>query len=207
MNTLKELVRTGDAEATSERVGQLLSDGNEPESILKDALIPAMDEVGELFQKGKFYLPEMLIAARAMKRGLAVLQPKLVATGVASAGKVVVGTVKGDMHDIGKNLLAMALEGAGLEVIDLGVDVSPDRFIESIREHAPMVVGLSALLTTTMVTMGDTIRAIEEAGERGQVKIMVGGAPVTQAFAEEIGADFYGDDPAAGKTFVKGLPA
>lgn len=205
MDTLQELVRTGDAEGTSKRVGELLEEGREAESILKDALIPAMDDVGELFQKGQFYLPEMLIAARAMKRGLAVLKPKLVATGVASEGKVVVGTVKGDMHDIGKNLLAMALEGAGLEVIDLGVDVSPDRFVASIREHAPKVIGLSALLTTTMVTMGETIRAIEEAGERSKVKIMVGGAPVTQEFADEIGADFYGDDPAAGKTFVKGL--
>ncbi|MFH2009816.1 MAG: corrinoid protein [bacterium] len=207
MDTLKELVRTGDAEGTSERVGQLLNDGQEAESILKDALIPAMDDVGELFQRGEYYLPEMLIAARAMKRGLEVLKPRLVATGVEPAGKVVVGTVKGDLHDIGKNLVAMALEGAGLEVIDLGVDVGPDRFIESIREHEPVAIGISALLTTTMVAMGETIRAIEASGERGKVKIMIGGAPVTQEFAAEIGADFYGDDPAAGKTYVKGLLA
>ena len=207
MDTLRELVRTGDAEGTSARVEQLLADGHEAEPILRDALIPAMDEVGELFQQGRYYLPEMLIAARAMKRGLAVLQPKLVATGLEPAGKVVVGTVKGDMHDIGKNLVAMAFEGAGLEVIDLGVDVSPERFIESIREHEPVVVGISALLTTTMVAMGETIKAIEQAGVRGRVKIMVGGAPVTQEFAGEIGADFYGDSPAAGKTYVTGLLA
>jgi 5-methyltetrahydrofolate--homocysteine methyltransferase len=207
MDTLKELVRTGDAEGTVARVQQLLNEGQEAEPILKNGLIPAMDEVGELFQKGEYYLPEMLIAARAMKRGLEVLKPRLVATGVEPAGKVVVGTVKGDLHDIGKNLVAMALEGAGLEVIDLGVDVPPDKFIESIREHEPVAIGISALLTTTMIAMGDTIRAIEESGERGKVKIMVGGAPVTAEFAVEVGADFYGDDPAAGKTYVTGLLA
>ena len=185
----------------------MLDNGHDPEPILKKALIPAMDEVGDLFQKGEYFLPEMLIAARAMKRGLAVLQPRLTATGVQPEGKVVVGTVKGDLHDIGKNLVAMALEGAGMEVIDLGIDVPADKFVESIREHEPMVIGISALLTTTMVAMGETLKAIEEAGERGKVKIMVGGAPVTQKFADEIGADFYGEDPAAGKSYVKGLLA
>ena len=207
MDKLKELVRTGDAEGSVTRVRQLLDDGREAEPILKEALIPAMDEVGDLFQKGEYFLPEMLIAARAMTRGLEVLQPKLVATGVEPEGKVVVGTVKGDLHDIGKNLVAMALEGAGMEVIDLGIDVPPDKFVESIREHEPMVVGISALLTTTMVAMGETLRAIEESGERGKVKIMIGGAPVTQKFADEIGADFYGEDPTAGKAYVKGLLA
>lgn len=205
MDKLKTLVRTGDAPGTQKRVTELLEAGQEAEAILKEALIPAMDEVGDLFQKGEYFLPEMLIAARAMKQGLALLKPKLVAGGVEPVGKVVIGTVKGDLHDIGKNLVAMALEGAGFEVIDLGIDVPSDKFVAAIKEHEPVALGISALLTTTMVAMKDTIAAIEESGARDGVKIMIGGAPVTQAFADEIGADFYGGDPTAGKEFVKGL--
>lgn len=205
MDKLKELVRTGDAPGTEQRVQKLLEDGLEAEAILKESMIPAMDEVGDLFQKGEYFLPEMLIAARAMKQGLALLKPKLVAGGVEPVGKVVMGTVKGDLHDIGKNLVSIALEGAGFEVIDLGIDVPRDKFVEALKEHEPVALGISALLTTTMVSMKDTIAAIVEAGAREGVKIMVGGAPVTQAYADEIGADFYGEDPAAGKEFVKGL--
>jgi 5-methyltetrahydrofolate--homocysteine methyltransferase len=205
MDKLKTLVRTGDAPGTAKRVTELLEAGQEAEAILKEALIPAMDEVGDLFQKGEYFLPEMLIAARAMKQGLAVLRPKLVAEGVEPVAKVVIGTVKGDLHDIGKNLVGMALEGAGFEVIDLGIDVPRDKFVAAIKEHEPLALGISALLTTTMAAMKETIAAIVESGVRDGVKIMVGGAPLTQAYADEIGADYYGADPTAGKEFVKGL--
>jgi len=205
MDKLKTFVRTGDAPAVAKRVTELLEDGQEAEAILKEALIPAMDEVGDLFQKGEYFLPEMLIAARAMKQGIAVLRPKLVAEGVEPVAKVVIGTVKGDLHDIGKNLVGMALEGAGFEVIDLGVDVPGDKFVAAIKEHEPVALGISALLTTTMTAMKDIIAVIVEAGARDGVKIMVGGAPLTQAYADEIGADYYSETPTAGKEFVKGL--
>ncbi len=205
MERLKELVREGEAEEVEARVQELLDSGESPEAIMNDSLIPAMDVVGDLFQKGECYLPEMLIAARAMKKGLEVLKPLLVERGAPAAGKVVVGTVRGDMHDIGKNLVAMALEGAGFEVIDLGIDVAPSRFVESIREHEPLAVALSALLTSTMLSMKDTVEAIAEAGLRSNVGIMIGGAPVTGAFCEEIGADFYGPDSTAGREYARKL--
>jgi len=202
---LKVLVRDGDDAGAVGRVQGLLDEGRAPETIMNEALIPAMDEVGELFQKGEYYLPEMLIAARAMKSGLEVLRPLLVESGAEPAGRIAIGTVKGDMHDIGKNLVGMALEGAGFEVIDLGVDVPPARFVEVTEEHRPVAIGLSALLTCTMVSMGDVVRAIESAGLRDRVKIMIGGAPVTRAFCDEIGADFYGGDPTAGRDYARSL--
>lgn len=205
MEELKVLVRDGDDAGAVGRVQGLLDEGRAPETIMNEALIPAMDEVGELFQKGEYYLPEMLIAARAMKSGLEVLRPLLVESGAEPAGRIAIGTVKGDMHDIGKNLVGMALEGAGFEVIDLGVDVPPARFVEVTEEHRPVAIGLSALLTSTMVSMGDVVRAIESAGLRDRVKIMIGGAPVTRAFCDEIGADFYGDDPTAGRDYARSL--
>ena len=205
MEELKVLVRDGDDAGAVGRVQVLLDEGRAPETIMNEALIPAMDEVGELFQKGEYYLPEMLIAARAMKSGLEVLRPLLVESGAEPAGRIAIGTVKGDMHDIGKNLVGMALEGAGFEVIDLGVDVPPARFVEVTEEHRPVAIGLSALLTSTMVSMGDVVRAIESAGLRDRVKIMIGGAPVTRAFCDEIGADFYGDDPTAGRDYARSL--
>ena len=203
METLKGLVKAGKAKETVERVKLLLEQGRDPEAIMRDGLIPAMDEVGDLFQQGEYFVPEMLVAARAMQQGLAVLKPRLVANGVKAVGKVLVGTVKGDLHDIGKNLVTMALEGAGFEVIDLGSDVTPDKFVAAIKEHRPQVVGLSALLTTTMLAMKDTIEAIKKAGLRDQVKIMIGGAPIRQEFADEIGADFYGPDSTAGRNFAR----
>jgi 5-methyltetrahydrofolate--homocysteine methyltransferase len=203
METLKGLVKAGKAKETVERVSLLLEQGRDPEAIMRDGLIPAMDEVGDLFQQGEYFVPEMLVAARAMQQGLAVLKPRLVASGVKAVGKVLVGTVKGDLHDIGKNLVTMALEGAGFEVIDLGSDVTPDKFVAAIKEHKPQVVGLSALLTTTMLSMKDTIEAIKKAGLRDQVKIMIGGAPIRQEFADEIGADFYGPDSTAGRNFAR----
>jgi len=203
MEQLRKFVKTGKAKETTERVQVLLDEGKEPDAIMKDALIPAMDEVGDLFQKGEYFVPEMLLAARAMQQGLAVLKPRLIASGIEPIGKVLVGTVKGDLHDIGKNLVVMALEGAGFEVIDLGTDVPPEKFVQAIKEHKPKVVGLSALLTTTMQAMKDTINAIKSAGLRDRGKIMIGGAPIRQEFCDEIGADFYGPDSTSGRNYAR----
>ncbi len=203
MEKLKELVKAGKANETKEQVKQMLDKGEGPEAIMKEGLIPAMDEVGDLFQRGEYFVPEMLVAARAMQQGLEVLKPMLVESGIEPIGKAVLGTVKGDLHDIGKNLVTMALEGAGFEVVDLGTDVPPDKFVEAIKEHKPQVIGMSALLTTTMMAMKDTIKAINDAGLRDQVKIMIGGAPIRQEFADEIGADFYGPDSTAGRNFAR----
>ena len=162
--------------------------------ILQVGMIPAMSEVGELFEEGEFFVPEMLIAARAMQAGLAVLKPHLVASGVDPIGKVVIGTVQGDMHDIGKNLVTMMMEGAGFEVIDLGVDVKPQTFIEAVQVNNPQVVAMSALLTTTMPQMKKTIEAFREAGVLDSIKVMVGGAPVTAEFAAKIEVDGFAAD-------------
>jgi len=203
MDKLKEFIMKGKAPDTVARVKELLAGGANPEALMKDAMIPAMDEVGDLFQKGEYFVPEMLVAARAMQQGLDILRPVLTESGVQPMGKVLLGTVKGDLHDIGKNLVVMAIEGAGFEVIDLGTDVPPDKFVEAIKQHKPQVVGLSALLTTTMLAMKDTIQAIKDAGLRDQVKIMIGGAPIRQEFADEVGADFYGPDSTAGRNFAR----
>ena len=201
MDQLREFVIAGRASETIERTKALLEEGMEAEAILKQALIPAMDEVGDLFHKGEYFIPEMLVAARAMKQGVEVLKPLMVRSGIEPAGKVVIGTVKGDLHDIGKNLVVIALEGAGFEVIDLGIDVPPIKFVEAVAEHRPQVLGLSALLTTTMWAMKDTVDAIKAAGL--DVKIMIGGAPVNQEFADEIGADFYGVDSTSGRNYAR----
>ncbi len=203
MKTLRELVKTGKAQDAAERVKVLLEQGHKPGDILKESLISALDEVGDLFQKGEYFVPEMLVAARAMQKGLDVLKPKLVEAGIEPIGKVVVGTVKGDLHDI----VIMALEGAGLEVIDLGTDVPPTGFVQAIKEHKPQVVGLSALLTTTMLAMKDTIEAIRNAGLRDKAKLMVGGAPIRQEFADEIGADYYGPDSTSGRNYARNVVA
>lgn len=201
MEQLREFVKTGKAEETVERVKILLQEGQSPEVIMSEALIPAMDLVGDLFQKGEYFIPEMLVAARATQQGVEVLKPMMVGNGIDPIGKVVIGTVKGDLHDIGKNLVIMALEGAGFEVIDLGINVAPDTFVDAIKENQPIVVGLSALLTTTMTAMKDTVDAIKAAGL--DVKIMIGGAPVRQAFADEIGVDFYGFDSTSGRNYAR----
>jgi 5-methyltetrahydrofolate--homocysteine methyltransferase len=187
----------GDNKAVPELVQQALDQGSAPEDVLAGGLIAGMDEVGKDFKAGDLYVPEVLIAARAMRAGMGVLRPLLAEADVPSAGKYLIGTVEGDLHDIGKNLVRMMLEGAGFETIDLGTDVKPDGFVEAVREHQPEVVGMSALLTTTMVNMKVAIEALEEAGLRDSIKIMVGGAPVTAAFAEEIGADGYAPDAAS----------
>jgi 5-methyltetrahydrofolate--homocysteine methyltransferase len=173
--------------------------------VLTEALIGAMAEVGARFERQEFYVPEMLVAARAMQAGLAVLRPQLVEDGVKAVGKVVLGTVKGDLHDIGKSLVGMMLEGAGFEIVDLGTDVPPAKFAEAARASGARIIGMSALLTTTMRNMHSTIEALEDLGVRGQVKVMIGGAPVTDAFAKEIGADGYAPDASRAVALAKSL--
>ena len=205
---LKEIYENtivGNADGVKELVRQALDEGVEPGAIISGQLIPAMTEVGDRFARNEFYVPEMLIAARAMQGGLAMLKPLLGSDEMISAGRVVIGTVKGDLHDIGKNLVAMMLEGAGFEVFDLGVDVSPEKFVEAVKEHQPHVVGLSALLTTTMVQMKTTVDTLVEAGVRDQVKVVIGGAPVTQSYADEIGADGYSDDAGGAARMTKAM--
>ena len=205
MEKLKELVMKGAAAEAAEQVKELLDQGANPEAIMKEALVSAMDEVGDLFQKGDYYVPEMLVAARAMKGCLEILKPSLSQGNIKPLGKVVIGTVSGDFHDIGKNLVIMVLEGVGFEVIDLGMDVSPQKFVDAVKENNPIAVGLSALLTTTMLNMREVIEAINEAKLRQEVKIMIGGAPVTQEFADEINADFYGPDAIAARNYVRSV--
>lgn len=197
LQQIYERVIAGDAPGVKQLVEQAVSEGVSPSQIISRYLIAAMAEVGARFERQEFYVPEMLIAARAMQTGLAVLKPLLVEGELKSAGRVVMGTVKGDLHDIGKNLVSMMLEGAGFEVTDLGVDVPPERFVDAVREKKPDLVGMSALLTTTMPTMGSTIKALVEAGLRDSVKVMVGGAPLTQGYAEQVGADGYAPDAAS----------
>ena len=189
-----DAVVVGDVNRVHDLVTQAVMQDLAPQELLKDALTAAMTEVGDRFEKGEFFVPEMLVAARAMKAGVTVLKPLLGQESLESAGRVVIGTVAGDVHDIGKNLVIMMMEAAGFRVIDLGVDVSADVFVRSTREHLPHLVAMSALLTTTMLSMKTTILALEKAGLRSRVSIMVGGAPVTQQFADEIGADMYAED-------------
>lgn len=193
----------GDAESTPGLVQKALDQGLAPKNILDDGMVVGMNEVGARFKRGDMFVPEVLMSADAMQAGLVVLRPLLVAAGVRMLGTVVLGTVKGDLHDIGKNLVGMMCEGAGFEVVDLGFNVPPEKFISAIKEHQPDIVGMSALLTTTMRSMGHTIKAIEEAGLRDQLKIMVGGAPVDRDFAERIGADGYGSNAVAGAEQAK----
>jgi 5-methyltetrahydrofolate--homocysteine methyltransferase len=184
-------------------VQEALDAGESAESVLKEGLIQAMDRVGVRFKNGELYIPEVLLAARAMHAGMAILKPILSKSSGTITGKVLIGTVKGDLHDIGKNLVVMMIEGGGFDVIDLGIDVPASRFVEAVKEHRPQVVGMSALLTTTMMEMKNTIQALEEAGLKDRVKIIVGGAPVTEGFAKEIGADGYAPDAAVAVDVVR----
>jgi 5-methyltetrahydrofolate--homocysteine methyltransferase len=195
----------GEDEAVAGLVQKALDQGLKPAEVLQGGLIAGMDQVGRDFKAGDLFVPEVLIAARAMHAGMGVLRPLLAEGDAASAGKYVIGTVKGDLHDIGKNLVKMMLEGAGFETVDLGTDVEPAAFVAAVREHKPSMVGMSALLTTTMVQMRATVEALVEAGLREQVKIMVGGAPVTEAFAREIGADAYAPDAASAVDVARSL--
>jgi len=205
LQTVYDEVINGDQAAVEAGVQAAMQAGLPVASILNDALIAAMQEVGDLFERQEFYVPEMLVAARAMQSGLTLIKPNLVQAGVPAAGKVVLGTVKGDLHDIGKSLVGMMLEGAGFEVIDLGTDVGPEKFGEAVRTHQPQLVGLSALLTTTMQNMKSTLEALEDLGVRAQVRVMVGGAPVTDAFAKQIGADGYAPDASRAVALAKSL--
>jgi 5-methyltetrahydrofolate--homocysteine methyltransferase len=205
LKTVYDDVINGDRTAVEAGVRAAMDAGQPVASILNEALIAAMKEVGERFERQDFYVPEMLVAARAMQAGLTILKPHLVQAGVPAAGKVVIGTVKGDLHDIGKSLVGMMLEGAGFEVIDLGTDVGPEKFGEAVRTHKPQLVGMSALLTTTMQNMKSALEALEDLGVRNQVKVMVGGAPVTDVFAKEIGADGYAPDASRAVTLAKSL--
>jgi 5-methyltetrahydrofolate--homocysteine methyltransferase len=203
LEQLSTAILEGDSEKTVKLVQKGLDQGMVPKTILDDGMVVGMNEVGARFKRGDMFVPEVLMSAEAMQSGLEILRPELAATGTKMIGKIVVGTVKGDLHDIGKNLVGMMCEGAGFEVIDLGFNVPPEKFLEAIKEHQPEIVGMSALLTTTMRAMGYTIKAIEEAGLRDNVKIMVGGAPVDAAFAERIGADGYGSNAVAASEQAK----
>jgi methylmalonyl-CoA mutase cobalamin-binding domain/chain len=195
----------GNAPAVLELTNRGLAEGLGPEELLYDALIPSLEEVGARFERGDFFVPEMLIAGKAMAGALEVLRPLLALTGAETIGKFVMGTVKGDVHDIGKNLVNIMLEGAGFEVIDLGVQVAPEKFIAAIEEHQPDIVGFSAFLTTTMPMFKANMNALEKAGLRDKVIVMVGGAPVTQEYADAVGADGYASDASQAVKLAKHL--
>jgi 5-methyltetrahydrofolate--homocysteine methyltransferase len=193
ISEIYDSILEGRANEVAEKAQVALDQGIPATVILNEGMIAAMTEVGRFFEEGDYFVPEMLIAARAMQAGLSVLRPYLVAEDVKPVGIIAIGTVRGDMHDIGKNLVAMMMEGAGFEIVDLGTDVKPEAFIDAIHKGAT-VIGLSALLTTTMPKIGETIKAIDDAGLRDRVKIMIGGAPVTAEYAQQIGADGYAAD-------------
>ena len=204
MNALAEAIINGKAPVAVEIVKEALAEGLNPGVILNDGLVAGMNVVGTKFKANEFYVPEVLISARAMQKSMDILKPELSKSGIESKGKFAVGTVKGDLHDIGKNLVAMMMEGSGFEVIDLGVDVKPEKYVEAVQNGAD-IIAMSALLTTTMPSMKETIDALVEAGIRGNVKVMVGGAPVTQNYSDEIGADGYSADAASAVDKAKEL--
>jgi len=204
LKSLYDSVVNGEIEEVQTGVNAALAANIPADKILNEALIPAMSEVGRLFEEQEYYVPEMLISAKAMQGGLAILKPLLAAAGAVAGPKVALGTVKGDLHDIGKNLVIMMLEGAGFQLTDLGVDVQPDKFIAAVKGGAQLI-GMSAMLTTTMPNMKVTIDALKNAGVRDQVKIMIGGAPLTQAYADQIGADGYSQDASAAVRKAKDL--
>jgi 5-methyltetrahydrofolate--homocysteine methyltransferase len=195
----------GDSSNVKENIQKALDAHVEPAVVLNDGMIAAMAEVGRLFEEGEYYVPEMLISARAMQSGLTILRPYLVQAKVQSAGKVVIGTVQGDLHDIGKNLVSMMLEGSGFEVIDLGTDVSAEKFVAAAKTNNAQLVAMSALLTTTMPRMKDVIAALKDAGMRDKIKVMIGGAPITQKYATDIGADGFAPDASRAAAEAKKL--
>ncbi|HUZ27200.1 MAG TPA: corrinoid protein [Streptosporangiaceae bacterium] len=205
LRQLYDFTLVGNGPAVIELTRSGLELGMGPETLLYEALIPSLEEVGARFERGDFFVPEMLIAGKAMAGALDILRPLLAETGAETIGKIVMGTVKGDVHDIGKNLVNIMFEGAGFEVIDLGVQVAPEKFIAAIKEHEPDIVGFSAFLTTTMPMFKANINALEKAGMRDQVIVMVGGAPVTQEYADVVGADGYAADASAAVVKAKEL--
>ncbi|HNV00252.1 MAG: corrinoid protein [Verrucomicrobia bacterium] len=200
---LHDAILSGDAATARAVTEKALAASADPLRLVNDLMVPAMDEVGRRFECNEYFVPELLISARAMKAALELIRPLLIARGDEPAGRVAIGTVKGDLHDIGKNLVAAMLEGGGFEVIDLGVNVSPEQFVKAVREGKANVVAMSALLTTTMPAMKTTIEALEQAGLREKVKVLIGGAPITQKYAEEIGADGYSDNAPAAVSLAK----
>jgi 5-methyltetrahydrofolate--homocysteine methyltransferase len=205
LSILREAVLTGNAAAAVSAARKALDEGVNPVDIVTEGISPAMSEVGRLFEEGEYFVPELLIAARATKEIFKILRPLLAQTGAKPRGQVVLGTVRGDLHDIGKNLVAAMLEGGGFEVTDLGVDVPPEKFIAAVQDKQAQIVGLSALLTTTLPAMKTTIEAFRTAGIRERVKVMIGGAPVTQSYADSIGADGYGENAAASVDLARRL--
>jgi len=207
LKKLYEAILNGDAKTSAAVTREALAGGSEPMELITGYMIPAMNEVGKLFECEDYFVPELLLSGRAMKSSMELLRPLLAQQGVEPVGRVVIGTVKGDLHDIGKNLVACMLEGGGFEVIDLGADVSPEVFVETARARNAKLVALSALLTVTMNSMRTTIQAFQNAGMRDQVKVMVGGAPVTQQFADEIGADGFSENASAAVALARRLVA
>jgi 5-methyltetrahydrofolate--homocysteine methyltransferase len=205
IDQVKEKTIVGKMPEVQALTNQAVSEGIAPNAIIQNGLIEAMMIVGDRFKKGEIYVPEMLVAARAMKASLAILQPLMVGKEVKQLAKVVIGTVKGDLHDIGKNLVSIMMEGAGVEVIDLGVDIAPEKFLEAVKIHQPQFLAISALLTTTMPNMETTIDAVKEADVDQNLRIIIGGAPVTQKFADDIGADGYAENAATAVDVIKSL--
>ena len=205
LQDIYDSILSGQNTVTPKAVQAAIDAGVAPAKVLNESMIAAMAKVGQLFEEGEYYVPEMLISARAMQSGLAILKPLLKEAKVASAGKVAIGTVKGDLHDIGKNLVAMMLEGAGFEIKDMGTDVSPEKFVEAVKTGGVDVVALSALLTTTMTNMKVTVEALKQAGVREKVKVIIGGAPVTDSYAQQIGADGYAPDASKAVSLARGL--
>lgn len=205
LNELAQAVISGNAPQAKELTQQAIDEGTDVQSVLNDGLIAGMSVVGDRFKKNEFYVPEVLIAARAMNQAMEVLEPQLAKAGVQPVATVVLGTVKGDLHDIGKNLVGMMLKGGGFKVVDLGVDVPPEKFVEAVQENDANILGLSALLTTTMVAMEDVITAVKGSAAADKVKTMIGGAPITSEFADKIGADGYAPDAASAVDTAKGL--
>ncbi len=203
LKQLYEAVVNGDAKAAYAITQQALAEGIDPLTLVNEQMVPAMDEVGRRFEANEYFVPELLISARAMKSALDLIRPLLTARGDQPVGRVAIGTVKGDLHDIGKNLVASMLEGGGFEVIDLGVNVAPEKFIATVKEKNANIIAMSALLTTTMPAMKTTIDALKQAGVRSQVKVLIGGAPITQKYAEEIGADGYSENAVGAVALAK----
>ena len=202
---LYDAILNGDEALAVQITNEALARGADPSELITRGMIPAMDEVGRLFEAQEFYVPELLLAGRAMKASLEPLRPLLAASGAQPTGRVVLGTVKGDLHDIGKNLVGSMLEGAGFEVHDIGIDVPPAKFVDAVRSHTPHILALSALLTVTMPEMKKVIEALIQSGIRGQVKVLIGGAPVTRQFADQIGADGYGGNASSAVTVARSL--
>jgi len=202
---ISEALINGKAPVVVELTNKALAEGKTPQEILNGSLIPGMDVVGKKFKANEFYVPEVLVAARAMQGGLNILKPLLAKAGVKQIGTIVIGTVKGDLHDIGKNLVSMMLEGAGFKVVDLGIDVSPEKFVNAAVENSAQMIGMSALLTTTMPSMKNTVEALRVAGLAERIKTIIGGAPVTQKYADEIGAQGYSPDAASAVDKAKEL--